>query len=240
MSSRLIGYIYTTRDGKSYPCDVFYKSIPTGEIVFDYDYVTSLCRKGCSNFNVGGGCPPKAPRFDELIPDYPYSVVICAKLLSAYKPIKVKNSNSFYIHYRFQDNILARLLTMLGNAIKQHWDEVYFLGNGYCSGCKKCNFKLGYDFCKQPDKRTFSMEATGIDVVQTLRKAFGVELQWYNKENFRQVEYMIKAIGILTKTNEQSQLVVRDLVDFLNQLDSTKYKIGTAAYENLLREYYHY
>lgn len=238
MSEQIVRYIYTTKDDKSYPCDIFYKTIATKEIVFDYEYITDLCRKGCKNFNVGGGCPPKAPRFDELIPNYPEGVLICARLLSVYKPVKVRNSNSPYIHYRFQDIILARLLTLLGNEIRQRWQETYFLNNGFCSGCKKCNFKIGYNFCRQPDKRTFSMEATGINVERTLQNVFGIELQWYNKENYRDVDYMVKAIVILTKTAAQSQLIAKDLTNILNCLDSTKYKIGTAEYVQLLGAYY--
>jgi predicted metal-binding protein len=218
-------YLYTTGNGKTYPIEMDYKFIESKNYVYDYDQITSLC-EGCGNYHQGGGCPPLAPKFDDIIKTKRYSIMIYAKLLSKYKSEGVKNSNNYYIHYRFQDIILSNLLTNLGYTIRDDYNNLVFLNNGFCMGCsKKCSFKLGENICRNPKKRTFSLEATGVNVEKTLKNEFGIELQWYNKENYRDIDFMVKSIGLFYADKEISQKIENRFIEYLNSLKSTKNKI---------------
>jgi predicted metal-binding protein len=206
-------YDYRTNSGKIYPLEIGIKFIESKEIIHDYSLITNLCRTECKNFNFAGGCPPRAPKFEDIQSEYKYSVLMYAKLYSSYKSVKVKQSNRYYIHYRSQDIILHNCLTKQGYTVMRNFtsNEAIFLNNGYCMGCgsKRCAFKSGENICKQPKRRTFSLEATGINVAETLKSTFGIELQWYNKENYQHVEYMIKVVGFFCKSSEQQAQVIQ-------------------------------
>ena len=93
-------------------------------------------------------------------------------------------------------------------------------------GCsKKCSFKLGENICRNPKKRTFSLEATGVNVEKTLKNEFGIELQWYNKENYTDIDFMVKSIGLFYADKEINQKIENRFIKYLNSLKSTKNKI---------------
>ena len=74
-------------------------------------------------------------------------------------------------------------------------------------GSKKCAFKKGEGRCRNPKRRTFSLEATGINVEATLHHIFGLKLQWYTNENYQQVEYMTKAVGFFCKSRDEQNSI---------------------------------
>lgn len=191
-------YLYKTYNGNEYPVELGFANISAEEVSCDYEYITGLCRQGCKNFNHSGGCPPFAPAFENIAEEYSSAILVFARLHSRYKTWRVWQSNNYYIHYRFQDIILSNLLNKMGKWIRELFaQKIYFLGNGYCAGCgnRKCAYKEGVKKCRFPQKRTFSLEATGVNVEKTLKNVFGIELEWYNRNNFRQVNYLTKAIG---------------------------------------------
>ncbi|MDD2498353.1 MAG: DUF2284 domain-containing protein [Desulfitobacteriaceae bacterium] len=231
-------YIYSTQNGNHYPLELKYSSISSDEVVHDYARITNFCKTRCKNFNNGGGCPPKAPMFSRIAEQFPYGFIICAVFSSKWKPQRVKESTKPYIHFRFQDIILSRFLTSLGYTMKDRIGSgIFFLNNGYCMGCgnKKCSFKSGEDFCKNPQKRTFSLEATGVDVEATLANLFGLKLQWYKNKNYNEVQYMAKSIGVFVDSKEKQTLLHESLCDCLQVLPSTKIKMGSDEYRDSLR-----
>ncbi len=231
-------YIYSTKNGNNYPLELKYDVIPSNEVINDYARITSYCKNGCKNYNNSGGCPPKAPVFYQISKEFPYGFIICAVFSSKWKPQKVKESTRQYVHFRFQDIILSRFLTDLGYTIKERIGSgIFFLNNGYCMGCgnKKCSFKSGEYFCKNPQKRTFSLEATGVDVEATISNLFNLKLQWYKTNNYNEVEYMVKSIGLFTTSKEKQTLIHESLCDCLQVIPSTKIKIGSDDYNNYLK-----
>jgi len=204
------------------------------DISYDYDLISGLCMNSCKNYGKAGGCPPKAPKYECIKKDYPFSVLIYAKLLSKFKSIKVRKSNSYYIHYRSQDVILSNLLTKLGYQIKVAFgSNIVFLNNGYCMGCgnKKCNYKIGNESCKNPEKRTYSLEATGINVTTTVKELFEIDLQWYNNKNCHEIEYMCKVIGIFCEDRPTQNDILNSMICNLNKLPSTKFHINSHDFD---------
>lgn len=232
-------YIYSTLQGKHYPLEIKFSLIDSSCVIHDYHRITGYCQTGCKNYNQGGGCPPKAPQFSHIAAKYPYGLIICATLSSQWKPEKVKKSKSKYIHFRFQDVILSKFLTNLGYSLRGYGGtDVFFLNNGYCMGCgnKRCSFKAGEQFCRYPLKRTYSLEATGVDVQATISNLFGFELQWYRNNNYNDVQFMAKSIGLFAKTPLDQKYIQDSVVNCLQGLTSTKYKLGSNEYEEKLRE----
>jgi len=105
-------------------------------------------------------------------------------------------------------------------------------------GCNsRCNFKQGKDYCANPERRTYSLESTGVDVEKTLEDHFSITLEWYNRENYDDIKYMVKAIGLFYNDNVLNEVIDNDFISHLNSLKSTKYQIGSRIYEEKLKEF---
>lgn len=199
---------YVTAAGKEYPLQMHYELVAPNNISFEPEITIEMCKNGCRNYGVSGGCPPRAPLFSTLVQNENQILLITCKFESIYKPEKVLNSQNTAIHWKFQDGILARVLNRLGRNLIFKLGGT-FLATGYCMGCpgKKCTFKLGLDQCRNPHLRTYSMEATGINVVKTVKNVFGDSMYWYRKGNF-DVPYMLKCVAFIP-----NQPIDRDQLD---------------------------
>jgi predicted metal-binding protein len=222
-------YFYYSKSSQIiYPLEIAMHSITSRELTLDYDRVTGLCREGCANFGQSGGCPPIAPRFDSITSPAQKGILIYTKFLSLFKPPKVAQSNNIAIHWKFQDGILARFLDNVGWSMLGEFGGI-FLSSGYCMGCpgKKCGFKTDSRSCHNPQRRTYSLEATGIDVVGSLWKLARENFYWY-KKGVTDIPYMLKCIGFFPSNS----LLIKEnhLIDVLNNLNSCWLRIGSQSY----------
>jgi predicted metal-binding protein len=146
------------------------------------------------------------------------AMLIACTLKNEYKPESIKTSNNTAIHWKFQDAILARLLNRVGWDLKAEIDGV-FLSSGYCMGCpgKKCTFKMGDQSCRNPNRRTYSLEATGINVVSTVKSALGLDLYWYTRDR-KDIPYMLKCIAFFPETNKHQTDLIASLEKVLRAL----------------------
>ena len=185
--------LYVAKNGNKYPIKIYSKIISRKDVVFEPDKIENLCKIGCKNYSRSGGCPPLAPKFDNILWESEKYILICGIFDSVYKTDKVKACSNRAIHWKFQDAIMARVMDKIGKLLTADVGGKY-LSTGYCMGCpgEKCAVKLG-NWCRKPERRTFSMEATGINVVQTVKQNLGLEFYWYTKTNM-DVPYMMKTI----------------------------------------------
>lgn len=174
---------YVTGSGlNKYPIEIRIRKVSFQAISYEPEKVRDLCRQGCKNYNFAGGCPPFAPFFAQIAEQYQTFFLATGTFWPQYKTEKVRESPRMYVHFRLQDHILSRLLHHIGLQVREKTGGL-FLGSGFCMGCtgKKCNFKNGLNYCVNPDKRTFSMEATGINVCKTVHENMGINFYWYKK-----------------------------------------------------------
>lgn len=236
MDNQNIWYLYKTKSTHAvYPLEIGIKECKVSDIVYDPDIVRNCCKAGCSNYGMSGGCPPFSPKMEDLYQNSDKVWLIYSIFWSKYKPKNIIESKNIGIHWKFQDVILAWLLLKLGFGIV---DEVggNFLSSGYCMGCpgQKCNFKIGRNFCRNPQKRTYSMESTGINVIETLKKQCNIISFWYSKGKF-DVPYMVKCIAYFPDPNKCVE-VMQTTINVLNRLESCSEKIGSQGYSLCLKE----
>ncbi len=229
-------YIYTTRKGKHYPLEVGYKAVKSRDLAHDYDKVTGYCRSGCGSWG-SGGCPPWAPHFQEIRLRYPYGVPVFARFFCRFQPA---TSGQWYSSYWFQDIVLSSFFTRLGYALQIRFEsDLMFLNSGHCAGCgdQKCSFSQGMDWCRNPQQRTYSIGATGVEVTAMIQDVFGIDLQWCHGEAFHPVEYITKASGIFCKTRALQDVIMNEMVDTLNSLSCCQCKIGSQEYRHVLKTF---
>jgi len=183
-----------------YPIEIGYKQILSLEVPYNKQLTNEACKKGCNLFARNGGCPPYSPDFAEIRDWYPYAQAIYARLFTRFYPPKVAEGN-FYVRWNFVDALMARMMTRTGKYLCNFLGGI-LLNAGHCTECgaKRCAFKEGERTCRNPGKRTFSLESTGVLATNLMKQQFNIPLLWFNKKKPDYFpEYMIKLMLVLTK-----------------------------------------
>lgn len=186
--------VYITTQGKPYPLEVGFAVVPSTNVPVDDLTTSEACRKGCRLYGRNGGCPPFAPGFNQIPGDE--LIVLHAKLMTEHFPERVLKG-PYYSRWVFVETFLTPLTNRIGKALASSL-KGYFLSSGNCHGCrpKRCAVKDNLP-CRAPDKKTFSLEATGVLVTELMKGVFGIELQWWQQQDPAYVpDYMNKVVGI--------------------------------------------
>ncbi|MCW2278251.1 DUF2284 domain-containing protein [Heliophilum fasciatum] len=166
-----------------YPIEIGIKKVAYDDVRYEPELIRGLCLKHCKNFGLSGKCPPKAPLFPDLADPGDELVFIYATFYPQFKTVAVQRCRQIYVHWRSQDQILTALLHQLGSKLGEQFPG-WVLGAGHCRRCdrKKCTVTTDPGTCAHPQQRTFSMEATGINVVSMVQEHFGITLRWYKRD----------------------------------------------------------
>lgn len=130
------------------------KIIDTSDIVTG-EWVRLKCQYGCKNYNTRLTCPPYSPtpsQMQKILDEYSTALLIC----------DLVDHRTPHISY-----VLEKEISL--------WDyyKAYGMANGRCTLCKnKCHIEA----CVHPEEARPSIEASGIDVVGTVRNC-GFDLQ---------------------------------------------------------------
>lgn len=178
--------------------------LKTEYVYFEYNRFANLCAVGCKNYNCKYSCPPHSKSFN-------YYSKNKAHILLNMIIINTHEQKQIYNSIRMANVIAKSIQKKAFNFIADRYknpSDISFLENGSCRLCKKCKLQDNLP-CKYPEKMHPSLEATGIDVNDLVKKAFGFELQWYKKDKFP--EYQCVVGGILTN---EPELIQKELFNF--------------------------
>jgi len=153
---------------------------PKKDLIFDIK-VCEAC-KSCKRYGLTGCCPPNIGSFEyykKLLKRYRYGKLFIESFLvkDETKIVEIGRESSLTIH-----KILLEEREKLFN------DGIFFsvlLGGGSCKHCPKCTIP-----CRSPQERAIPIEATGINVVETLYK-LGMFLHFPVKSKFYRVGLLL-------------------------------------------------
>lgn len=128
------------------------------EKVVTANWVRLKCQYGCGCYGTRLTCPPYSPT-----PAY------TQKMLGEY-------SKGLLLVYKIEPEEEEKMQNVIGNTVADLERELfldgyykaYGMGAGPCDLCEKCDLTRP---CKYPHRARTSMEASGIDVYQTVRNA---------------------------------------------------------------------
>ena len=124
--------------------------IETSEVVVE-PWVRLKCRFGCSLYDQSLGCPPFSPDEDKM-----------RAILSRYKLALLVQGTPPSTHFHEQLLALERSFFLAG------YSEALAFGAGPCPVCPSCPAD---GRCRCPEKARPSLEACGVDVYETARRA---------------------------------------------------------------------
>jgi len=164
-------------------------------LLTEYEQV-SFCGE-CKGSN--GGCPGFAPRFEWLRPKCEEFIVVTISMDMIW-PIMYATPRDGWLGSRVLRQLVYadRLTACYGHRmLRAIQSDGHVLGMGNCSGCRpsRCTVIRG-EKCKLPKKRTFSMEAVGVDCDELHKMFYGEHLPWYYRGTSKIPSYMTRYIGI--------------------------------------------
>ena len=175
--------------------------MPAVEIKYEDIYfvpkVQTLCVSPnftCPNYNHSHSCPPVAPYLEEEVSQYKKFFLIYSifDLENHIKEVKVKHPkrSEYRIKFDFQMKSLFREdldeeFTKFFENYNENYEEKLFLFDGTCRICLNkekggCTFNDGKP-CRYPNKKKYSMEAVGIEVIRSvydLKKSNKMEIDY--------------------------------------------------------------
>jgi len=190
--------------GRPYVLEIGYFIDKVANVPHDRARTEKTCMANCKNFGHNGGCPPFAPRFDQISKGCDDILVWYVKLPYEQLPVNIRtehNIGGFFVS-SFAQAFLPPVVKRLCLPLKELWKPDRYLAESACKTCGqgKCAFKEeGCTTCKVPSQRTFSLESTGI-LVGDLTEKHGFPLYWYkSKVDIAEVPYTCKVCGLLFK-----------------------------------------
>jgi len=120
-------------------------------------WVRLKCQFGCDGYGQCLVCPPFTPTPEEM-----------RKVLDAYR-------RAILIHFEAEAKIKAMVVELEREIFLRGASRAFGLGAGPCYFCKKCPVDEGQ--CRHAERARPAMEACGIDVFSTVKKAgFPIEV----------------------------------------------------------------
>ena len=135
------------------------KPIKAEDIIVS-DWVRLKCKYGCGDYGGRLTCPPYSPtpgEFKKILQDYEWAV------LMRFEPRQPEDE---------WDSTREVAVKLEREAFLNGYYSAFALGSGRCLYCEECNLNE----CAHPRLARPSMEACGVDVYATVRKA-GFDLQ---------------------------------------------------------------
>lgn len=193
-------FYYTSGSrGKVYPLEVNIFNLEAELIPYDFEKTLKACQSGCNSYQYNGGCPPYSPSYRALSAQYAFALILYYKLYLRDFPTTPKTGKE-YLTWTFTESFLPRLLLNTLNSLSKRISG-YVLSSGHCIGCKTCNFQRGERICRKPERRTYSLEAVGVNIVEMMAKYSDSPLVWLNqKQEEKMPDYQLRVGAVLHNT----------------------------------------
>ncbi|MHA1642197.1 MAG: DUF2284 domain-containing protein [Promethearchaeota archaeon] len=165
------------------------------DLIFDKK-VQTMCvsdKFKCPNYGHSWACPPEAPFMRDKLQHYDKFYLIYHEfdLKDHVDKIKREKPNwteekiiSYFYRKEIMRDLMEEEIFKFINNIESNNDNVFILWDGHCRLCEKEGKKCTYDEgqpCRYPDKIRYSMEAVGINVIETVRK-LSFKIEWPPKK----------------------------------------------------------
>ena len=137
-----------------------YQEIPASDIIFAEAVFASCQANTCGNYGQNYSCPPLSGDMNEnkaRFLKYDHAIILN----------KIMFLGEYYEQMEASTLAVLVLLDQLRDKLEN--EPVMIAGPGGCNLCAECSAKTDED-CRFPDKRRYSLEGSGMDIVTMSRK----------------------------------------------------------------------
>jgi len=155
----------------------------------DKNKFDTMCVLGCPNYEKKWSCPPFAPAYHHFVAKWKY-LDIWLMQIEMNKFVYIKSD---YLKIKAANNILKSKADNYLRKMALKYGK--YISTGSCRLCRPCRCKIGQS-CANPEIKTYSYEAMGIDVNALVDRYFTNKLLWYKRGQLP--EYTSVVCGILS------------------------------------------
>lgn len=156
---------------------------------FEWDRQIKKNCEGCRNHTVNLSCPPHSPYFPDYVENTKAATVICFRVpLNKFTNVPVREA------YHAAFKVVRSLL--VGELMMSREEGHIVAGSGACLVCKPCAGESGNTECRFPEKRLYSLESLGVNVVSLSERALNLKLEWSDDTH---AAHYVSAIGAIFK-----------------------------------------
>ena len=159
----------TLPEGLTLRCRRYQRTVPLSDLVAE-PAVREACT-ACPEYGRQFSCPPHSPDLDDHVGDATHATVVCLRL-----PLDHLDEPDPALRQRlgFRQGQLLLTDELLAARARGH----RIAGCGACPSCPTCSAADGEDVCRAPERRIYSLESLGVNVVDLLRHCFAIDLEW--------------------------------------------------------------
>lgn len=213
MTASWVFYKTSAKNPHIYPLQLGCFTLESGFIPTDKEHFNRICKEGCKSYASNGSCPLYSPDFKDLARQYKYATVLYFKLFTRHYPPKCL-SGKHYVRWSFTESFMPRLLRRTAMTLADKMEGVPLV-SGHCIGCRKCSYREGLNTCKNPEKRTFSIESTGVNVSDLMLLYTDSPLLWWDINNKYYIPQYQLRVGIILHNQEDYRQYEKSLSEFL-------------------------
>jgi len=152
---------------------VYYERHETALTLSGFDHgkeYKALC-EACPKHGKNLSCPPYSPRFQNYVGNAKMGRVICVRFPTEHFHQSIPEERYRSCFRKARSLLVAELLDY-----RRQGHTV--VGSGACLACEECAVEAGDEECKKPEKRIYSLESLGVNVITLTQKCFNIDLEW--------------------------------------------------------------
>lgn len=143
--------------------------VPLSTIDHHSKYKTAC--EACKRHGTNLACPPFSPTFNAYTQGKESARVICLRL-----PLEYFSEEVLQDRYQL---CFSKVRGFLVDELSTSREAGYTIaGAGPCTACERCMAEEGIAECCKPDKRIFSLESLGVNLMKLAKRSFGISLEW--------------------------------------------------------------
>ena len=138
---------------------------------FDHAQKNKIACEACHKYGKNFACPPHSPYFPEYLDAQNYAKVLCIRMPQEY----FRNE----IQEKIYRKCFRKARSILVEELLSYRKQGYLVaGSGFCLACKVCTVEEGFDNCKKPNKKIYSLESLGVNLTALTKRCFGFDFKW--------------------------------------------------------------
>ena len=147
---------------------------PISSIVHGKKYKVAC--EACHKFGKNLACPPYSPGLAEYLDEQNHARIICIRMPQE------------YFRHVIQEEIyrecFRKARSILVEELLRYRERGYAIaGSGSCLACDVCAVEEGSCDCKNPNKKIYSLESLGVNLITLTKMCFDFDLEWSANEH---------------------------------------------------------